>query len=434
MRPRIALLAASFALAATLFPVARAFAQDCSTGASLRVLNLSPSSGAVDVLIGGQVVASNIAPSSASAFIPATAGTVSVQINQTGTTTAVVGPVDVTTTAGGRVTVAVLSQAAAAGGGQQPSNGKPTITTQVFQDDLAPPAAGLARVRVIQGSSDAAAVDVLAGTTVIVPNVAFGTASAFADVPAGTFPISVNTTGTTTSLGTATNLDLVAGRTYTIFVSGVAADKTVVANLLVDRAFDAQARFVHASPDAPAIDVIADGRAVVTNLAYPNATPYVALPAGGACVAVAPTGTTTPVIPAASLNLTSASKQTVIVLGQATGTPALSVGVFPDETTPPAADKAKVRVIHASPDTGPIDVLAADQVLISNVAFATASQFVEVAAGTISIKVNQTGTTTTLLGPIDLTVSGGQIITVIARGKNADKTLGLTLLSDVSGG
>jgi hypothetical protein len=277
-------------------------------------------------------------------------------------------------------------------------------------------------------------VDVLAGTNVIVPNVGFGTASAFADVPAGTFPITINTTGTTTSLGAPVNLDLVAGRTFTIFVSGTAAGNMVVSNILVDRAFDAQARFVHASPDGPAIDVIADGRAVVTNLAYPNATPYVPVPAGGACVAVAPTGTTTPVIPAASLNFTSASKQTVVVLGQATGTPALSVGVFSDDTTPPATDRAKVRVIHASPDAGPVDVLSGDTVVITNVAFGAASEFIEVAAGTISVKVNQTGTTTTLLGPIDLTVSGGQIITVIARGKNADKTLGLTLLSDVSGG
>lgn len=432
MRPRIALLAVGLALAASLLPATRALAQDCSTGASLRVINLSPSAGAVDILVGGQVVATNVAGSAASAFIPVNAGTVSVQINKTGTQDKVVGPVDVTTTAGGRITLVTLSQTA--GGGQQPVTS--TVTTQVFTDDLTPPAAGLARIRVIQGSSDAGAIDLRSGNTVLVSNVAAGAASAFVDVPAGTaLPITVVNTGTTTTLGNAVNLDLVAGRIYTIFVSGSGADKTVVSNLLVDRAFDAQARFVHASPDAPAIDVLADGRALVTNLAYPNATPYVALPAGGSCVAIAPTGTTTPVIPAALLNFTSASKQTVVVLGQATGTPALSVGVFSDETTPPAADKAKVRVIHASPDAGTIDVLAGGTAVISNVAFGTASNFTEVNAGTLQITVTATGTTTpALLGPIDLTLSGGQIVTVIVRGKNADKTLGLTLISDVSGG
>lgn len=431
MRSRIALLAACLALAATLIPVVPSFAQDCSTGASLRVLNLSTAAGPVDVLVGGTAVLTNLAPGTASAFVPVTAGTLSVQVNNAGTQTVVAGPVDVTTTAGGRITIATLTQTAG-GGGQQPA--KSTVTTQVFQDDLTPPAAGQARVRVIQGSADAGAVDILAGNQTIVSNLAAGAASAFVDVPAGSFPVTVNTTGTTTTVGGPVTLDLVAGRTYTIFVSGVAANKTLTANLVVDRAFDAQARFVHASPDAPAIDVIADGRAIVTNLAFPNVTPYVALPASGTCVAVAPTGSTTPVVPAALLNFTSASKQTAVILGQAAGSPALSVAVFSDETTPPAADKAKIRVIHASPDLGNVDVLSGDTAIVTNLAFGAASDFIEVAAGTLSLKVNPTGTTTSALGPIDLTLSGGQIVTVVLRGKNADKTLGLTLVSDVSGG
>jgi len=430
MRSRIALLAAALVLAALVFPIAPSFAQDCAAGASLRILNLSPDAGAVDVLVGGQVVATNVAVSAASGFVPVSTGTIQVQINKTGTTTAVVGPVDVTTTAGGRVTIVTVTQTAG-GGGQQP---KPAVIgTQVFQDDLTPPAAGQARVRVIQGSADAGAVDILAGTTTIVSNLAFGASSAFVDVPAGTaVPIAVNTTGTTTTVVGPTNVDLVAGRTYTIFISGTTGNLTAIP--IVDRAFDAQARFVHASPDAPAIDVVADGRVIISNLAFPNVTQYVAVPANGTCVAVTGTGSTTAVIPAALLNFNSGSKQTAVILGQAAGNPALSVAVFSDDTTPPAADKAKIRFIHASPDLGGADILSGDTAIVTNLAFGAASDFIEVNAGTLSIKVNQTGTTTTALGPIDLTLSGGQIVTIVIRGKNADKTLGLTLVSDVSGG
>jgi len=431
MRSRIALLAAGLMLVALMVPIAPSYAQDCATGATLRVLNLSPDAGAVDVLVGGQVVATNVAVSAGSAFVPVAAGTVQVQLVKTGTQTVVVGPVDVTTTAGGRVTIATITQTPA-GGGQQPTPA--VVATQVFQDDVTPPAAGQARIRVIHGSSDAGAIDILVGGQAVVTNLAFPNASAFVDVPAGKVPVTVNATGTTTVLAGPTELDLVAGRIYTIFVSGLNADKSLALNLLVDRAFDAQARFVHASPDAPAIDVIADGRVIVSNLAFPNVTQYVAVPAGGTCVAIAPTGQTTPVIPAALLNFQSASKQTAVILGQAAGNPALSVAVFSDDTAPPAADKAKLRVIHASPDAGAVDVLSGDTAIITNLAFGAASDFIEVNAGTLALKVNQTGTTTALLPQTDLTLSGGQIVTIVLRGRKADNSIGVTLVSDVSGG
>jgi hypothetical protein len=432
MRSRIALLAVGLMLAALMFPVAPALGQDCTTAASLRFLNLSADAGAVDVLVNDQVVLTNVAVSAGSAFVTVPTGTVKVQLNQTGTTTVVVSPVDVTTTAGGRVTITAVTQTPA-GGGQQPT--KAVVGTQVFQDDIAPPAAGQARIRVISGSPDAGAIDVVAGGTVVVSNLAFPNASAFVDVPAGTqVPVTINATGTTTVLAGPTNLDLVAGRIYTIFVSGTTAGMNLALNLLVDRAFDAQARFIHASPDAPAIDVIADGRAIVSNLAYPNVTQYVAVPAGGTCVAVVPTGATTALVPPALLSFESASKQTAVILGQAAGTPALAVAVFSDATAPPAADKGKIRFINASPDAGGVDVLVDGTAAATNVAFAAASDFIEVAAGERKIVINETGTTTTVQPELTLTVGGGQVYTIILRGKKADNTIGLTIASEVSGG
>lgn len=430
MRSRIALIAASLGLAAIVLQSTPAVAQDCATGASLRVLNLSPDAGAVDILIDGQKVVTNLAGAAGSAFVPVAAGTLKLQVNATGTDTVVVAPVDVTTTAGGRVTVATLTTAPA-GGGQQPT--KAVVATTVFADDGTPPAAGQAKLRVIHGSSDAGPVDVLAGDQKIVSNLAYPNASPYLEVPAGRYSVRVNAAGAATTLVGPIDLDLVAGRTYTVYASGLKANNTVAANILLDRAFDAQAQFVHAAPDGPAVDVLVDGRPTVSNLAFPNVTPYVSLPTGGACVTVATTGTTTALLPASSLNLESASKQTVIAL-PATGTPAISIAVFNDATTPPAADKAKIRVIHASLDAGPVDVLSGTTVLVPNLAFGLASDFIEVAAGTLQLRVNAAGTTTTALGPIDLTLSGGQTVTLIVRGKAANQSLGITLISNVSGG
>src|ERR671913_733023 len=58
----------------------------------------------------------------------------------------------------------------------------------------------------------------------------------------------------------------------------------------VGAAGDACVNIVHASPDAPAVDIYVDGTAAVENLAFGAATGWVALPAGGHQVQVAPTG------------------------------------------------------------------------------------------------------------------------------------------------
>src|SRR5829696_3983529 len=58
----------------------------------------------------------------------------------------------------------------------------------------------------------------------------------------------------------------------------------------VGAAGDARVNIVHASPDAPAVDVYVDGTAAVENLAFGAAAGWVALPAGEHQVQVAPTG------------------------------------------------------------------------------------------------------------------------------------------------
>jgi len=52
----------------------------------------------------------------------------------------------------------------------------------------------------------------------------------------------------------------------------------------------AMVRVIHASPDAPAVDVYVDGNAVLTNVAFPAISNYLELPAGPHSVAVAPAG------------------------------------------------------------------------------------------------------------------------------------------------
>ena len=59
-----------------------------------------------------------------------------------------------------------------------------------------------------------------------------------------------------------------------------------------DQEPDATLRIVHASPGAPAIDVLVDGQPFATNVAFGVATDYAPIPAGDYKVQVVATGQT----------------------------------------------------------------------------------------------------------------------------------------------
>src|SRR4028119_1899495 len=53
---------------------------------------------------------------------------------------------------------------------------------------------------------------------------------------------------------------------------------------------NARVRVIHASPDAPAVDVFVDGTAALTNVAFRAISDYLEVPAGARNIQVAPTG------------------------------------------------------------------------------------------------------------------------------------------------
>jgi hypothetical protein len=175
----------------------------------------------------------------------------------------------------GALALAVVTPAFAAGPAK--------LTAVVAVDSTEAPAAGKAWVRVLHGSPDAPAVDVKANGANILTNVPFGVISDYLPVDGGTYNIKVCATGTDTCVIDA-NLTFTAGKKYTVAATDLVAsiDAQVIEDTATANAQQAQVRVVHFSADTPAVDVLTqDGSAtVVDNLAYPNATGYLALAAG----------------------------------------------------------------------------------------------------------------------------------------------------------
>ncbi len=170
---------------------------------------------------------------------------------------------------------------------------------------------------------------------------------------------------------------------------------------------------VHASPDAPAVDLLVDGAVAGTGLAYPSNTGYLAVDAGSRNVKVNVAGTATTVINA-TLPLASGAAYSVFAVDSVASIEAL---VVTDDLTAPAAGKAHVRFIHLSANAPAVDVaVTGGPVLFANQSFRGFTAFTPVDAGTYDLEVRAAGTGTVVLALPGIALQSGRIYTVFARG------------------
>ena len=135
-----------------------------------------------------------------------------------------------------------------------------------------------AHIRVAHFSPDTPAVDVyLDGELSDVQQLEFPSVTGWIDVPAGTYSVAVAPAGTSVddaAIGPA-DLTFDADSWTTIAAVGSLEDGTLAPALFTENysnipAGSARVGLFHAIAGAPAVDVLVDGSAVVTQLAYPN--------------------------------------------------------------------------------------------------------------------------------------------------------------------
>ncbi len=179
----------------------------------------------------------------------------------------------------------------------------------------------------------------------------------------------------------------------------------------------ARVRVVHASPDAPAVDVYADDAKVLTNVAFKGSSDYLSVPSGPHNFKVFATGANpasdAPVIDA-DATLGVGKDYTVVAIGKLAEIKPL---VLVDNNAAPAAGKAHVRVVHASPDGPAVDIaVKGGAVLVPNLAFGKDAGPLPVDAGTYDLEVRAAGTTTVALPVSGVTLTAGKIYTIFAVG------------------
>ena len=175
----------------------------------------------------------------------------------------------------------------------------------------------------------------------------------------------------------------------------------------------ASMRFVHASPDAPNVDVAVDGKTVATNLPFTSVSPgsgYLTITAGNRLIEVRPTGTATDLVNASNVGFSSHQQYTVFFTGLVNGNPPTlrqTINLVTDDNSAPQAGNIKLRVFHAVRASGPahldIYIVAPNTDItnlsptISTLAYQQASGYQNVAAASYEIIMTATGTKTRVL-------------------------------------
>jgi hypothetical protein len=419
------------ALVAVMAPQGRAAGaqENVETNATIRVVHASPGAPKVDFLIDGQPLAQGVSYGSATDYVPLSADKHKIQVVPTGQT----------------ADDAVIEQDLDADKGKAyifiAEGPLKDIEGKVYEVDLDAIDQGKARARVIHASADAGKVDVaVTGGDTLFKGAEFGKATDYNDIDPGTLSLDIRGDGDRV-LATVPDVTIQAGRVYDIIAYGQKSDQSVRVLPLVTNVSrpcadvlglkgspdDACVRIVHAVADGPSVDVYINDSPLAQGVGFGTATDYVNLPAGDKRkVRLTAAGSSADdSILDTDIDLKAGQAYQIIATGTKDD---IKATVSEVDLAPVPEDQARLRVVHASPDAGKVDVGVADgPTIFKGVEFRDASDYAVVDAGAYTLQLHPAGEDT-VTQKTDVELKAGTTYDVIALGRTDDGSLKLVVL------
>jgi hypothetical protein len=195
-------------------------------------------------------------------------------------------------------------------------------------DDDDPVTPNQAMIRVAHLSPDAPNVDVWVDGARVLQNVPFQTVSDYLEVTAGDRRIQVTPAGATTPAVIDATVPFARGKAYTVAATGLLGNGDLEPIVLEDErspAAAARVRFVHTSPDAPAVDVAVTGGPVLFGgVQFREADGYLNVDPGSYDLEARLAGTSTVALSVPDVALSGSTNYTIFAIGLA-GNGTLSV-------------------------------------------------------------------------------------------------------------
>lgn len=186
---------------------------------------------------------------------------------------------------------------------------------------------------------------------------------------------------------------------------------------------DAQLSVLHAVPNLT-VDVWVNGERTLDDFTPGSLAGPLDLPAGTYSVAITAADAadaSSPAIGPIDLTLAGSTNYTAVAHLDASGAPTATL--FTNDTATTAAGDGRLTVRHVAAAPA-VDVLAGGSPVITDLANPN-EKVLNLPAGTLSVAVAATGTTTPVLGPADVPVTEGVNTIVYAWGSLADGNLAL---------
>ena len=177
-------------------------------------------------------------------------------------------------------------------------------------------------------------------------------------------------------------------------------------------------RFVHGSPDAPAVDVYLNGNLAFESQTFKTISAYVPTRVGSVVVQVVGHGAALakgPVVMSTTMNTTAAREYSVIAVGKLAKIAAL---VLQDDNTIGNPAKANLRLVHLSPDSPAMDIVSgkSDATLFTNAVYKSATKYIEIDPAEYAFVIRPAGTSVNKLDVRGLNLDAASVTTIWAFG------------------
>ena len=174
-------------------------------------------------------------------------------------------------------------------------------------------------IRVFHASPNAPAVDIYANDDLLTENLAYKEISPYIPVDSANYNIKVYPTGTMTDPVIDTDVFIPKNIVFNVAAVGTLPDISLLPipePSVAQDSGNACVRFVHLSPNAPAVDITLDnGSVVFSNIAYQGIANYVCIPAGTYTFKVSPAGSSDVVLTVPDVKLDANIYYTIYAVG-----------------------------------------------------------------------------------------------------------------------
>jgi hypothetical protein len=179
-------------------------------------------------------------------------------------------------------------------------------------------------------------------------------------------------------------------------------------------------RILHAVPDAPAVDIYADGKMIVRNLSYKQLTNYIPVAPGNYKIEIFPAGQKTTPVLSTNATVPAQAAFTLAAVGRLA-----NIGLLPiPEVYMPSNinQKSFVRFVHLSPNAPAVDItLPNGTKLFENVPYKTYTNYIAVTPGLYTLLVKIASTEKTVLTISNINLMPGMIYSIYAVGLVGEK-------------